>query len=359
MNDKRKKIEERIITPSSSILDGLKHMDQHGVKLLLVIENGRLLGLLSIGDIQRAIIKTIPYETPIKDILRKEIIISSSNESSDEIKRKMLKYRLECMPVLDQLENLIDVFFWEDVFPVDLQRISDSISLPVVIMAGGKGTRLKPLTNIIPKPLIPIGEKPILEVIIDKFNLLGVKDFYLSVNYKQEMIKFYFDNVEHKPYNLTYFTEDQPLGTAGSLYLLKDKISTTFFVSNCDIIIEQDYREIYNYHKTNKNLITLVASIKNTKIPYGTVISGENGELVSLKEKPDITYMINSGMYILEPSVLSMIPENKFYNITDLIENVKRDGGKVGVFPVSEKSWLDIGEWAEYQKVLEYNGFKL
>ncbi|MGB3468290.1 MAG: sugar phosphate nucleotidyltransferase, partial [Cyclobacteriaceae bacterium] len=160
-------------------------------------------------------------------------------------------------------------------------------------------------------------------------------------------------------YNLSYFKEDKPLGTAGSLYLLKNKINTTFFVSNCDIVIEQDYREIYEYHKENGNLITLVASIKSSKIPYGTVESGENGELVNLKEKPELAYMVNSGMYILEPSILKYIPENMFYNITDLIDRVKNDGGRVGVFPVSEKSWLDIGEWPEYQKVLEYSGYRL
>jgi len=358
MNNKLQEIKRRIISPSTSIIEALKYMDQNEVKLLFIIDSECFLGVLSIGDIQRAIIKGISFETQVSKILREKIITSSVDENIDQVKSKMLTYRAECMPVLDSERNLVNVYFWEEIFPLEQQRRTSNITIPVVIMAGGKGTRLKPLTNIIPKPLIPIGEKPILEVIIDKFNKLGVTNFYLSVNYKQDMIKMHFDNINFKPYELSYFTEDKPLGTAGSLYLLKDIIKTTFFVSNCDIIIEQDYREIFDYHTGNSNQITLVATIKNIKIPYGTVVSGENGELVTLKEKPDLTYMINSGMYILEPDVLDLIPENSFFNITDLIEKVKAIGGKVGVFPVSEKSWLDIGEWAEYQKVLEYDIFK-
>lgn len=227
-----------------------------------------------------------------------------------------------------------------------------------MIMAGGQGSRLKPITNIIPKPLIPIGDKPIIEIIIDKFSTLGVSNFYLSVNYKQEMIRFYFEGVENKSYNLNYFVEPYPLGTGGSLHLLKDKISSTFFVSNCDIIIDQDYYDIYDYHTSNKNELTIVAALRLMQIPYGTLESGENGELLALKEKPELTFMINTGMYILEPHLLNEIPENTFFHITDLIEKVKERRGRVGVFPVSEGAWMDIGEWKEYNKTMKRMGFE-
>lgn len=348
-----------IIEHDESIINALRKMDSLRVKLLLVFRDQAFFSLLSIGDIQRALIKNENFNTPIGNILRAEITVCSSEDSFEEIREKMMAMRTECMPVLNKDGQLFKVFLWEDVFTGSRTKNHLREKIPVVIMAGGKGTRLKPLTNIIPKPLVPIGEKPIIEVIIDKFNSIGVVEFFLSVNYKAEMIKFYFDNLEGLNYNINYCLEEKPSGTAGSLSLLRNILKTPFFVTNCDIIIEQDYWEIYEYHVQNRNDITLVASIKSNNIPYGTVESGENGELVSLKEKPDFTYMINSGMYILEPGMLELIPENAFYHITDLISDAKKLGKRVGVFPISEGSWFDMGDWFEYRKLLEYNGFNI
>jgi NDP-sugar pyrophosphorylase family protein len=226
------------------------------------------------------------------------------------------------------------------------------INLPVVIMAGGLGTRLKPLTNILPKPLLPYGNSTILESIIQRFAKYGCRDFFLSVNYKADLIQYYFDSLEVKNYNLTLFGEPIPLGTAGSLSLLKDTLTSTFIVSNCDSIIDEDYSEIIKCHKSQNNELTIVASLKQFTIPYGTLESGDNGELISLQEKPELTFLINSGLYVLEPHLLDEIPENTFFHMTHLIEKVKTGGGKVGVFPISEKSWTDIGGWHLYSKFL-------
>jgi dTDP-glucose pyrophosphorylase len=347
------KIKERITGANATILEALKKMDVLQVKLLFVFEDNSFKGLLSIGDIQRAIIRNESLETPVKNIIRKDITVAYTSEDDQSIKAKMVEFRTECMPVLDENGELADVYFWEEIFPTTEKRVNATLNVPVVIMAGGKGTRLKPLTNVLPKPLIPIGEKTIMEVIIDKFCQYGVCQFYISVNYKHELIRFYFDSIENKNYEINYIKEQDFLGTAGSLFLLKNKIHTTFFVSNCDILVDEDYSEIYNYHVDNKNAITLVASLKHFRIPYGTLESGVNGELLSLHEKPELTYMINTGMYVLNPEVLEQIPEGKFYHITDLIMDLKKKGEKVGVFPVSEKSWFDMGEWPEYQKVID------
>jgi NDP-sugar pyrophosphorylase family protein len=190
---------------------------------------------------------------------------------------------------------------------------------------------------------------------MDKFVDVGCENFFLSVNYKAEMIKYYFSSLNNKNYRINYFKEKKPLGTAGSLYLLKDKINSTFFVSNCDIIIEQDYAEILKYHKKNKNEITIVAAVKNYPIPYGTIESTEHGQLKSLQEKPNIIFKINTGMYILEPHLIDEIPINEFYHITYLIDKLNKEGRKVGVFPVSEGSWTDIGNWSEYLKMIKSN----
>jgi NDP-sugar pyrophosphorylase family protein len=169
----------------------------------------------------------------------------------------------------------------------------------------------------------------------------------MSVNFKADLIEFYLKN-QALPYQIEYFKEEKPSGTAGSLSLLKGKINERFFVSNCDILIEQDYSEILDYHLENKNEITLVAVMKHYSIPYGTIETAENGSLLNLTEKPEISYKINSGMYILEPHLLDEIPENEFFHITDLIEKVLQRKGRAGVFPVSEKSWKDIGDWDNY-----------
>ncbi len=182
---------------------------------------------------------------------------------------------------------------------------------------------------------------------------VGCNQFYLSVNYKSDMIRHYFNELKNPDYEIEYFEEGKPLGTAGSMYLLKDKIHSTFFVSNCDILIDQDLEEIYKYHVGNKNDITVVSAIKQYKIPYGTIETSQNGVLSSLDEKPELIFQINTGMYILEPQVLRMIPENIFFHLTHLIDLVKRGGGKVGVFPVPENSWQDIGNWEDYNKAIK------
>ncbi len=347
------KIANISIEGNSQIVAALKKMDELDRKLLLVFDGDKYQGLLSIGDIQRAIIRNISLEKSVDSILRPNNRVAKVGDDKIAIRKMMMEFRTECMPVIDENQNLIDVIFWEDEFTETIRKNGADLKVPVVIMAGGLGSRLKPLTNIIPKPLVPLGDKPILEIIIDGFNKLGVTEFHVSVNYKHEMIRYYFDHIPDKKYTLSYFMEDKPLGTAGSIYLLKNVLKSTFFVSNCDILIDQDYRDIYDYHKENKNEITLVGSLKHHKIPYGTLEMGEGGKLISMKEKPEITYVINSGMYVLEPSVLNDIPDHTFFHITELIEKVKARGGKVGVFPVSEKSWFDIGEWNEYQQTLK------
>ena len=346
------KVKKISIDESATVLEALKLMDSVDKKMLLVFQLDIFIGVLSIGDIQRAILKGEDFNLKIESILRKTITLGKVSDDISNIKKQMLDMKIECMPIVNQNDELVNVYFWEDFFGKEIKKNKKNLDLPVVIMAGGKGTRLKPLTNIIPKPLIPVGERTILEEIMDCFVSVGCKDYYLSVNHKVETIKHYFNQLDNPDYNINYFQEPKPLGTAGSMYLLKGKINKTFFVSNCDILINQDIEEIYNYHKSNNNAITMVSALKHFKIPYGTIKTGTEGIFKEMTEKPELTYQINTGVYIIEPFVLDFIPENTFYHITHLIQDIHNKGQKVGVFPISEGSWKDIGQWDEYLKMI-------
>lgn len=345
------KIKDRAIQSSMTVLQSLKKMDEAKVKMLFVFENDKFLSILTIGDIQRAIIKQVNLNDCVLSILETNKAFASLNESKNIIREKMLRLRAECMPVVDDEGNLVDVYFWNDFFKQSEGEHREKIDLPVVIMAGGKGTRLKPITNVIPKPLIPVGEKTILEVIMDQFEGIGCKKFYMSVNYKADMMEYYLSQLDHK-YDIEFFMEDKPLGTIGSVSLLKGKISTPFFVSNCDSINDQDYRDVYDYHIQNKNDLTIVTMVKTFRIPYGVIETGEDGLMQSLKEKPELNYQVNTGVYILNPELIDEIPEGEFFHITHLMEKVKARGGRVGCFPVSENAWHDMGEWPEYLKMI-------
>lgn len=346
------KIENKIISINDTVISALKQMDGHRTKLVFVFDGDKFEGILTIGDIQRAIIRQANLSDPVSAILVKDKIYASENDSLEDIKSVMFKELIDCMPVLNADGEIVDVLFWHDVFTEKVGDNRPKIGLPVVIMAGGKGTRLKPITNVIPKPLVPVGDKTILEVIMDQFEGIGCKKFYMSVNYKADMMEFYLSQLDHK-YDIEFFMEDKPLGTIGSVSLLKGKISTPFFVSNCDSINEQDYRDVYDYHVNNHNDMTIVTMVKNFKIPYGVIETGEDGLMVSLKEKPEHTYMVNTGVYILNPELIDEIPEGEFFHITHLMEKVKARGGRIGCFPVSEDAWKDMGEWPEYLKMIK------
>lgn len=338
----------------STIIQTMKLMDEACTKLLLVFDGDSFLGLITNGDLQRAIIAHTPFDTPIGKIVSwKGKLFAHVGDDREKIRAWMLEKRAELMPVLDDKGQLVDVIFWDEVLtekPAEDNR--PKINLPVVVMAGGKGTRLKPITNVIPKPLVPVGDKTILEIIMDQFEGIGCHKFYMSVNYKADMMKYYLSQLDHK-YDIEFFMEDKPLGTIGSVSLLKGKITTPFFVSNCDSINEQDYRDVYEYHVNNHNDLTIVTMVKSFKIPYGVIETGEDGLMVALSEKPELTYQVNTGVYILNPSCIEEIPEGEFFHITHLMEKIKARGGRVGCFPVSEHAWRDMGEWPEYLKMIK------
>ena len=230
--------------------------------------------------------------------------------------------------------------------------MTEQIDVPVVIMAGGKGMRLQPYTNILPKPLIPIGEKTITEHIIDRFENAGCNKFSMIVNYKKELIKTYFKESDNQ-YQIKWFDEEKPLGTGGGLSLLKKHIDKTFFFTSCDTLLLADYESILRFHKDNQNTITMICAWKNITLPYGIVEMGSNGIIEKMQEKPEMSFLTNTSIYIVEPDVIEDIPEEVSMTFPEIIQREIEKGCKAAAYPVSESEWLDMGQLSELEKMRE------
>ncbi len=348
----KKEIKQFLISRNLSIKDAMRQMSKAAERILFVVDDkGRLLGSLTDGDIRRWFLKEGDLGVAVEGAYNKSPVCVEKDYSLEDVKRIMLKEKIEWIPVVNGKKRIHEILFWENVFGKETGIPREKIDLPVVIMAGGKGTRLDPFTKILPKPLVPVGEKAIIEIIMDKFHQYGIEEFYLSVNHKSHMIKAYFEEI-NGPYKIKYIEEEKPLGTAGSLRFLHGRIGKNLLVSNCDIIIEGDYTEVVKFHKAKNNDITIVGSFRHLTIPYGICTIENGGDLVKIDEKPEYDFLANTGMYLIKSDVLAYIPEGQFFGITDLVKSVQAHKGKVGVFPIDEKSWIDIGQWEEYRRTL-------
>lgn len=352
MQDSNSNWRKYCISPEVVISHAMRIMDDLDCKLLIVIEDNKFKSLLSIGDIQRAIIAGAVLDSSINTILRSKVLVGRPSERLESVKAKMLNFRLEFYPIVNDSKEIVDCYYWKDLFSEE-PPVFNSFSCPLVIMAGGKGTRMRPLTYVVPKPLIPIGNVSLIEEIMNRFAKYGERKLFVSVNYKADIIKYHLKDSIHSK-NISYFKEQKPLGTAGSLKLIEKELKETFIVHNCDILIDTDYSEMIDFHESNNFDLTLVAALKEVDIPYGTVETSEGGILKAMKEKPELNFFVNSGLYVCEPIVLEYIPANEFFHITELIDKLRSNGKKVGVYPVSSGSWKDIGNWTEYLKTINY-----
>ena len=342
------------IYPSAVIKEAMEALDRTAEKVLLVVDDEQaLIGTLTDGDIRRYILKEQDLIGTIQSVYNKNpIFVFQADYDSEKVKKIFTQNKINLIPILDQNRKVVDYITWEKVFGNNRNSESQKLDVPVVIMAGGKGTRLEPFTRVLPKPLIPVGDKPVIDHIIDRFRVYGISEFYLTIHHMAKIIRAYFEE-KGPDYSVGIVEEDEPRGTAGSLKLLADKLDKPFFVSNCDIVIETDYADLYHFHMQNKYDITLVASAKQFNIPYGICALNGGGSLERIQEKPEYNFLINTGLYVLNPAVLELIPDNQLFHITHLIDKIKENGGQIGVYPVSEKAWIDVGQWAEYRKALK------
>ena len=345
-----------LIQESIGIIEALKCLDNAADKVLFVVDpKYRLMGALTDGDIRRFLLRGKSLDDSVAHAYnRSPKSIPQKGLSTARARAALVRNGITLLPVVNADRRVVDVVSVATLGSTRKPAVpARGINVPVVIMAGGKGTRLDPYTKILPKPLVPMGDKPIIEVIMDRFHRQGINAFYVTVSHRSKMIKAYFEEFK-TPYRITYVHEEKPLGTAGGLRYLTTELKGPFFVSNSDIIIEADYSKILAFHRSNRNDLTIVASVGNYSIPYGVCEIEKGGMLRRIREKPNVNYLISTGMYVLEASVLRHIPAGEFYHITDLITGLKTKGKRVGVFPISEKSWIDIGDWAKYNTALEH-----
>jgi dTDP-glucose pyrophosphorylase len=347
-------IDKYVIGSRVNIRQAMKKLDESHRKILFVVkENFLFFGTLTDGDIRRWIIGGNSLDEPVEVVCNQNPITFQDDYNLDDIKNTMLEHRIQAIPIVDQNDSIINLLFWDAVFDSEIHyEIKGNLNIPVVIMAGGAGTRLDPFTKILPKPLIPIGERTVLEVVIDKFREYGINIYHLSLFHKAKMIKAYFDEL-NPPYKIKYLEEKKPLGTAGVLSQLKGSLNGSLFLTNCDTIINCDYKDLVDFHENNNYDITIVGSMINHRVPYGICEIENEGKLVSLTEKPEYSYLVSTGMYVLRGVALEYIPHNEHFNMTDLIDKIRKNDGAIGVYPISEKSWLDTGEWKEYKKTVE------
>ena len=342
-------IQNLFINKNISIRQAIEKLNKTAKKILIVVENGKLKAVVTDGDIRRWIVKNGDLSYPVENIMNvRPVYLNIKNRN--RVNELMKKYRVESVPLVNEYNEVVDIIFWDDLYK-DKFNYNNTRDISVVIMAGGKGTRLNPYTKIIPKALIPIGKIPIIERVINKFLEFKFQNFYVTVNYKKEIIKAYFN--EKLPYKIGFLEEKKPLGTAGGLSLLDGIIEDTFLVSNCDILVNANYSKILEYHRNHNNKVTVVTALKNYIIPYGVFNLNQKGDIESINEKPNYEFLINTGMYVLEKDVLKYIPRDIYFDMTDLINTCLSKGEKVGAYPVTDNDWLDMGEFEEMKTMIE------
>jgi len=320
----------------------LKITEEKSGMALVVNDEARLVGVITDGDIRRAILKGIRLEDKVTLAMTRNPIIAKPDYTKGELFRMMVQHQVNHIPVVDVENRLVGIVYEDSL------RKESLLTIPVVIMAGGLGARLRPLTEKIPKPMLKVNGKPMLERIIERFRDLGVGEFYISVNYKGNVIEDYFRKGQGWRVQIHYLREKRRLGTAGSLSLLPPGMNTPFFVVNADIITDLDFRTIYQFHRDNSPDLTVAVKRVSYQVPYGT-IEVEHGQIISLSEKPHIKKYVNAGIYILEPRVIGEILVDQIFDMTDLINKLIVQGRVVSSYLING-TWVDVGQKRDYDQ---------
>jgi dTDP-glucose pyrophosphorylase len=332
-----------LIAPSKPIMEAMQIIDKSALQIALVIDDdARLVGVVTDGDIRRGILRGVPLDQPISEIMYRNFTSATQKSSRDEIIEMMKKKELHQIPVLDEYGRVIG-----------LKGLVDLIDVPetdnwVVLMAGGIGSRLRPLTDDCPKPLLHLNDKPILEIILENLITYGFKNIYIAVNYKAEMIESHFGDGSKWNVRIDYLREKQAMGTAGALGLLPERPLSPLLVMNADLLTEVNFKQLLDFHSTHKAHATMCVRDYRIQVPFG-VVQLDQYRISSIDEKPTHRFFVNAGIYVLMPEVLDKIPQGTTYDMTDLFQNLIAEDGEVIAFPIHEH-WLDIGRYEDYQR---------
>ncbi|RAP34028.1 nucleotidyl transferase [Candidatus Marinamargulisbacteria bacterium SCGC AG-410-N11] len=343
---------QNLIKNNTTIKQALKTLDSTAEKIILVVnENTDFLGTLTDGDIRRALLKDASLETSIEGIFNKSFIYLNEDEFTKEKAIEMCKEnKIIGLPILNN-KKIVSYYSYYNEHNIS-QKTKKNLSLPVVIMGGGKGTRMKPISDVFPKPLIPLNGKPMINHVIDYFTEYGIDNYFLTLNYKSNLMISYFDSLD-KSYSINFAIEPFFMGTAGSIKLLEDKLPNEFIISNCDCIAKTNLSDIIHQHQEKKTLLTVVCSIQHHQIPYGKINYKNGGAITSIEEKPELSMPINTGVYIANKKVLDYIETDKVFHMTHLIEKLIENNLPVHCFFINEKEFIDFGQWKEYERALD------
>ena len=329
-----------------TVSEAMQKIDNNSYGILfLTDDNGKIFGCITDGDIRRFLLSGGKMDSMSADAANKKPRVAHSIEEARQLYHKK---NYVVIPLVDENKKIIDVYLGET--GDNTQKERNSLNIPVVINAGGKGTRLDPFTRVLPKPLIPVGDLPIIEHIMKEYQSYNCNEFHVIVNYKKDLMKAYFADNEND-YNISWYDEEEPLGTGGGLSLLRGKFKDTFFFANCDALLTANYESMVKFHKENGNVITMICAYKNINIPYGVVEMGLNGAIEDMKEKPLMSFLTNTGIYIVEPEVIDDIGDGVSIGFPDIVEMERQKGKRVAVFPVSENDWMDMGQLPELEKM--------
>ena len=338
------KWKETILTTKAAIQDVLKNLNKSGSRITLIVNHKKeFQGTISDGDIRRALINRVEQNASIQKIINKNALIVSPETKHEIVLGLMLKNKIQQIPIINKNNKIVGLYLWDEV------AAHKKIPNTMVIMAGGRGTRLGKYTKNCPKPLLPVNGKPMLERIIERAKLQGFENFLISINYLGQMIKEHFSDGKKWNIKIDYIKERQPLGTGGALRLISPKLKLPFVVSNCDIMTDFHYGELLDFHCNHNAEATMAVRNHEWENPYG-VVRTKGVDIIGFEEKPVVRSNINAGVYVLEPSAIGVIKKNEKLDMPNIFERLKAKNLRTIVYPVHEP-WLDIGIPEDYFKV--------
>jgi dTDP-glucose pyrophosphorylase len=344
-------LEQYLVTPNATIRGALECINRNMSLAIVVDEQHRLIGTITDGDVRRAVLAGASLEAPVQKLLDQrdktlypKPITAPAGTPAGELLRIMNERAIRQIPLVDENGRVADIALMPELVK------SYELPLKAVVMAGGFGKRLLPLTEDMPKPMLPVGDKPILELIVNQLQNSGIRKVQVATHYKPEIIKQHFGGGEKFGLDIQYVNEDQPLGTAGALGGL-EKSNEPMLVLNGDILTQVDFRAMLAFHRENKAELTVAVRKYDFQVPYG-VIQCDGEQVMGVDEKPTYNFFVNAGIYLLEPSAHRSIPSGQRFDMTDLIEKLTAESRRVVAFPVVEY-WMDIGRLTDYQQAQE------